>query len=418
MELSKVNNSVQEVMSEESILRNKKFLFLWVATIFTGLSLSMYLISETWFVVNRLKQDSWLGIVMMVTTIPRILLMAVGGVLADKISRSQTMFLSNLTRGLLVAGLVVLILMDILNVWLLLLFAFLFGVLDAFFWPASNSFIPMIVQKSQITRANSIIQTTSQLTLMIGPAFAGFIIKFYSFAGAFLTAAVLLIVSSLIMKFMREEKKEHEASMNADSLKEDLKEGIHYVKRMPYVLVVMGSSIIVNFLLVGPINIGLPLLVEHTLKGDILDLSYLESSLAVGMFAGAIITGVFNFKRKRAILSLSLIAILGVMNGLLSQMTILWYGIFIMVIAGTCLAISNIISPSLTQELVEPKMMGRVQSLISTASMGFTPLSFAFVSVLLTFDISIQVIMLTSSVLMTLFVFIVLWKVKIIHSID
>lgn len=417
MELSKVN-TVQEVMSEESILRNKKFLFLWVATIFTGLSLSMYLISETWFVVNRLKQDSWLGIVMMVTTIPRILLMAVGGVLADKISRSQTMFLSNLTRGLLVAGLVVLILMDVLNVWLLLLFAFLFGVLDAFFWPASNSFIPMIVKKSQITRANSIIQTTSQLTLMIGPAFAGFLIKFYSFAGAFGTAAVLLIVSSLIMKFMREEKKEHEVSLDAGSLKEDLKEGIHYVKRMPYLLVVMGSSIIVNFLLVGPINIGLPLLVEHTLKGDILDLSYLESSLAVGMFAGAIITGVLNFKRKRAIMSLSLIAILGVMNGLLSQMTILWYGIAIMVIAGTCLAISNIISPSLTQELVEPKMMGRVQSLISTASMGFTPLSFAFVSVLLTFDISIQVIMLTSSVLMTLFVFIVLWKMKIVRTID
>ncbi|MBM6617168.1 MFS transporter [Bacillus suaedaesalsae] len=417
MELSKVK-TVQGVMPAESILRNKKFLFLWIATAFTGLSLSMYLISETWFVVNRLKQDSWLGIVMMITTIPRILLMAVGGVVADKLSRSQTMFLSNFTRGLLVAGLVVLLLTDVLNVWLLLVFAFFFGVLDAFFWPASNSFIPMIVQKSQITRANSIIQTTSQLTLMIGPALAGFIIKFYSFAGAFGTAAILLIVSSLIMKSMKEESIEKGDLLNSSNLKADLKEGIRYVKGMPFLLTVMSTSIIVNFLLVGPINIGLPLLVEHTLKGDILDLSYLESSLAIGMFAGAIITGVVNFKKKRAIMSLSLIAILGVLNGLLSQMTFLWYGIAIMVIAGICLAISNIISPSLTQELVEPAMMGRVQSLMATAAMGFTPLSFAFVSALLSFGVTIQVIMLISSLLMTLFVFFVLWRVKIVWTID
>ncbi|KAA0547612.1 MFS transporter [Bacillus sp. BGMRC 2118] len=417
MELSKVKTA-QEVITKGSILRNKKFLLLWFATIFTGLSLSMYLISETWFVVNKLKQDSWLGIVMMITTIPRIMFMAVGGVLADKLSRSQTMFLSNFTRGILVTGLVVLLMTDVLNVWLLLVFAFFFGVLDAFFWPASNSFVPMIVPKSQITRANSIIQTTSQLTLMIGPALAGFLIKFYSFEGAFGTAAILLFLSSFIMKSMKEKKKEKGDLANTSSLRSDLKEGIRYVKGMPFLITVMCNSIIVNFLLVGPINIGLPLLVEHTLKGDILDLSYLESSLAIGMFAGAIITGVVNFKKKRAIMSLSLIAGLGILNGLLSQMTMLWYGIAIMIMAGVCLAISNIVAPSLTQELVDQAMMGRVQSLMATASMGFTPLSFAFVSGLLSFGVQIQAIMLISSLLMTLFVGIVLWKVKIVWTVD
>jgi MFS transporter, DHA3 family, macrolide efflux protein len=385
-----------------SIMKNSRFVFLWIASAFSGLALSMYLITESWFVVNGLKMEAWLGIVMMVTTIPRVFLMMLGGAIADRFKRSTVLFLSNTTRGILVVGLVLILLGGWMNVWILMGFALCFGILDAFFWPSSNSLIPMIVAKENITRANSIIQTTSQFSIMVGPALAGFAIKFGSFEASFGIAAILLIISGLIVRKMNEPVEK--VTADDSSLIKEIKEGISYVKGFPYLIIVMCSSVIVNFFLVGPMNVGLPLLVENVLKGDVLDLSYLETALAVGMFSGAILVGVLNIKKKRAVISLVLIGIMGISNGLLSNMHVVTYGIVILVISGICLAISNIISPSLTQELVDQKMMGRVQSLMATASVGFTPISFALVSVLLSIGVQIGTIMMISCFAMTVFV--------------
>lgn len=400
-----------------SLLKNSRFIVLWIASAFSGLALSIYLITESWFVVRGLGMEAWLGIVMMVTTIPRVFLMMIGGAFADRFKRSTILFFSNTTRGLLVATLLILLFFDIMNVWILMGFALCFGILDSFFWPSSNSLVPMIVAKENITRANSIIQTTNQFTIMMGPALAGFAIKFGSFEASFGIAALFLIISGLIVRKMNESA--IPSSDGADrSLLKEIRAGIGYVKGFPYLLIVMCSSVIVNFFLVGPMNVGLPLLVDNVLKGDVLDLSFLETALAVGMFVGAILVGIFNIRKKRAVISLFLIGILGLSNGLLSTMETVKFGIIILAISGVCLAISNIISPSLTQELVEPKMMGRVQSLMSTASVGFTPLSFALVSVLLSTGVPIGIIMMISCLAMTVFVVGVLIFSKAVWTVD
>lgn len=399
------------------LLKNRQFLFLWIASTLSGLALSIYLITESWYVVKGIKLESWLGIIMMMTTIPRVLLMSIGGVLADRLKRSHVLFYSNVIRGVFIFGMVLLLSHSLLTISLLCLFAFSYGILDAFFWPASNSFIPLIVEKHHITRANSFVQTTNQFSLMVGPALAGFIIKYDSFEGAFATAAVLLVLSGILVRSMKEKEKEVKQATKKAFFRE-LKEGFVYIKGVPYLLTVMWSSVVVNLFLVGPTNIGLPIIVNKVLKGNVLDLSYLETSLAVGMCVGALLTGIVNFKRKRGVLSLTLVGVLGLTNAFLSQMHSLYFGIGIIALSGLCLAISNIVSPSLSQELIEPKMMGRVQSLMSTASMGFTPLSYALVSVLLSAHISVQLIMLISCGVMSLFCFICLWKVKVVWEVD
>nr|WP_255357586.1 MFS transporter [Fictibacillus sp. FJAT-27399] len=106
--------------------------------------------SETWFVIRALEAPSKLGIIMMLTSIPRVLLMSIGGVLADRMKRSHVIFISNLTRGLLVLGLVLLIMNDSMNLIFLGIFALCFGVLDAFYWPANQSMLPTIVEKEHM----------------------------------------------------------------------------------------------------------------------------------------------------------------------------------------------------------------------------------------------------------------------------
>lgn len=361
---------------------------------------------------------SWLGVVMMMTTIPRVLLMSIGGVVADRFKRSSVLFASNGLRGLFIILMVLLLKEQHLSILYLCGFALSYGVLDAFFWPSSNSFVPQIMQKHQITRANSMLQTTNQFSLMIGPALAGFVMRFGSFAASFTCAAVLLIVGAAAILMMKESNRQTHVNTPRETFVNQFREGLQYVKTFPYLITVMGTSIVVNLFLVGPMNVGLSVLVNNVLKGNVLSLSYLESTLAVGMFIGAIVTGIMNFKRKRGVISLTLVGVLGITSALLSCMTTLWYGLVIIALSGFCLGVSNIVGPSLTQELVNSKMMGRVQSLMSTASMGFTPISFGVVSVLLSAGISIQAIMMASCAMMSLFCFIVLWRVKVVWAVD
>jgi MFS family permease len=263
------------------------------------------------------------------------------------------------------------------------------------------------------------MQTTNQMTFLMAPAIAGFMMKFRSYEETFALAGILLITSALLIRNMKEEANQsafHKVKKN--TIFQDLKEGIVYVKGIPYLLVTMCTTVVVNLLLVGPMNVGIPILVKDYLKGDALILSYLESSMAIGMVTGAVLIGILNIRKKRAVTSLFLVFALGILCACLSQISSLWQGIPILIVTGICLSISNIISPSLTQEIVEPKMMGRVQSLMATSSAGLTPLSFAIVSSLLSINIAISHIMLISCSLMSLFVLIVLWKVKIVWTIN
>jgi DHA3 family macrolide efflux protein-like MFS transporter len=198
----------------------------------------------------------------------------------------------------------------------------------------------------------------------------------------------------------------------------ELKEGINYIRSFPFMLMLMGMSIIVNLLLAGPLNAGLPILVKTLFHGDVLALSYLEISIALGLTAGAVVVGILNISRKRGALAMGLVVLLGIAIGSLSQIVFLWQGIALMFAAGFFLSFSNILTSSLIQQMVRPDMMGRVQGVLSTASMGFIPISYALVSVLLSIGISISTLLLISCTIMVVFVLSILAKVKIVWTTD
>ena len=104
--------------------------------------------------------------------------MIISGTVADRFSKTKIMFLSNFTRSLLLFGLVVWFLVGDLSLWTFVGFAFLFGILDAFFWAAESSVIPAILSKDLLTRGNSIIQMTNQSSFIVAPMLAGLLIGY------------------------------------------------------------------------------------------------------------------------------------------------------------------------------------------------------------------------------------------------
>lgn len=398
-----------------ALLKNRSFFFLWISGGLSSAALTIYILSESWFVVSGLHRQDLLGIVMMLTMIPRVVLMLFGGVLSDRVKKSYILFLSDFTRGLLVSLMAVLIIFHVMTVWYLMVFAFLFGTLDAFFWPASRSLLPSLIDKEHITKANAFIQGTNQLFTMIGPAIAGYAIYMIHFQGTFLFTGLLLLGGSLINLLIKEKKSVKKAQASAIA---EIKATWQYAKKVPYILSVMANSIVINFLLVGPINVGLPLIVKNVLKGNAVDLGYLESAIALGMLVGAVFMGSVTYRKKRAVTSLFLLTFLGMMTLLLAFMTSLFVGLILMGVIGVALSISNIISPSLTQKMVDEDYLGKVMSMITTAALGLTPVSFALVSVLLSIGIPISMIIIVSCSTLILYTLIIVAKAKFLWAID
>ncbi|MYL36843.1 MFS transporter [Halobacillus litoralis] len=416
----KASAAVSETSAAEagpSIFRNRNFLLLWGAALLSSFGISFFLFTQSWYVVHVLGLEASLGVLYTAASIPRLVFMIVSGTVADRFSRTKLMFLSDFTRGVLLTGLVFWFLFGDISLWTFVGFAFAFGILDAFFWAAEGAVLPSIISRDHLTRGNSIIQMTNQTSFILAPMAAGVIISLGSYALVFTVTAVMLFTGSLFIYLMKvEEEKETEGEEEA--FWDAFKEGVRYVRNSRVLTLIIGMSILLNLFMVGPMTMGLPLFVKQRLNGTALDFSFLEAGLAGGMLLGAVLLGILNVKKRRGRTSLLALVFAGGAFFALSFTEELWLSLGCLVVFGFFLSVCNIPVLSVLQSFIEDKMMGRVMGLVSLASMGLVPVSYALTSVILAAGVPIHQIMAWGSVLVTLYVLFVYLRFKELRELD
>ncbi|MEH6944705.1 MFS transporter, partial [Bacillus sp. JJ722] len=298
----------------------------------------------------------------------------------------------------------------------LISFAFIFGTVDAFFSPANTSLLTSLVTKDELIRANSFIQTSNQISLFAGPMIGGWILTIGSFDLLLSIVAVLLLFTFTLSLFIKDEKSGK--NINSLSTKNQQQEGFSYVWEMKFLKNMLTILIIINFFFFGPLLIGIPLLVNNVLSGNAIDLSFLQSSYQGGMFAGAILVGILNLKKKRGKTILVLITTLGILLSILGQIELTWQGILLLIIMGVFSSIINVNLISVIQEKSDQDKIGRVMSIVNAFSNGFVPFSYGMVSLALVMNISISNIMLLCGFLIIIFSLHFLVKSKVIKEVD
>ena len=140
-----------------------------------------------------------LGVVLLCQAVALLTTLLIGGALADRLSRRRLMIVSDLTRLVAVGGLATVDATGHLTFPLLIVFAVLVGLGDGFFYPAFGGMVPLVVAQPSIASANSLIGVARWGSILIGPAFAGFLYHpagsaavFAADAGSFLVSAVLV----------------------------------------------------------------------------------------------------------------------------------------------------------------------------------------------------------------------------------
>ncbi|GAA0466789.1 MFS transporter [Alkalibacillus silvisoli] len=403
--------------SHAPLFRNRSFILFFLTFFASSLSVAFFLFTVNWYVVDYLRLEVMLGIVFFATSIPRLLFMLIGGAIADRVNKATVMLVSDFTKAVLLLAVIGLLVFDLLSIWVLVGLAFLFGLLDAFFWPASSSLFPSIVDREQLTRANAIVQTTQRSSIIVGPLLAGLVIGFGSYELMFGIVSLMLLIAAVIDMFLRRNVNK-DIELEQASIWGAITDGIRYVKQSSFLLTLMLTSVSLNLFLSGPMQVGLPIFARNVLDGDEFTYSLLSGLLGVGMLIGAIIVGIINIKRRRGLVSLGGIMALGVFMVSFSLTGELWLSLLFIGLVGLTMAIIDVPLISAIQAHTDEEYLGRMMSLISFSSMGLLPVSFLLTSMFISLGFAIEEIIFVASCCLLMVGLIVVIFTKSIRQID
>ncbi|GAA0375426.1 MFS transporter [Bacillus horti] len=393
----------------QSLFKNRPFLFLFLGSFLAIIGFTMFFMTTTWFVISDLGSASSLGIILIAITVPRIFMMAFGGVLADKFKKTTIMFSTSTIQGILLVTIFLLNNANQLTFVYLIILGFFFGTLDAFSGPAGTSLIPKIVPKSQIKQANAVIQGLGQIGFVIGPIISGSVMEFGGVTTGYLVAAIIVLLSAFFMfpPFLKEGPVDN--TIKQTPLK-DFIEGFSYVKASKFLMTGILILITLNFFAFGAISIAIPILVE-TYGGSPINLSYIDAALGIGMLVSTAIIGMVKMRRRGLTSIVGLIATLLVAIAF-SQIPNLYILTALAFLIGFTMTFVSIPFFTSAQEDTDPRIMGRVMSIIFLAMNGFDPLAYASVTLLVSRGFDIQLVILSFSIVGLMIALITLWKGK------
>ncbi len=427
-----MNNLVREPEIENKLIRNqdegikliqnKPFLFLLLSSVFSSLGASMFLFTQSWYIVRVLNLEVAVGIVMIGSSVPQIILLFLGGVIADRWNKTLLMFWSDITRVLLLSSIVLyLFFFPKIPIYIFVIYAIIFGVLSAFFYPARDSLIPLLVKEKDLTKANSVIQATNQGSMIIGPLICGLLITHMNYLSVFSIVTIILAIGAISISFIDKDKSILNSGAednNEQNIKKDLLAGIKYVRKSSILFGLVIISVLINLVVVGPLFMGLPIFVKSILQGSALDYSLIEGSLSVGLLIGSVMLFIVNIKMKRGKLALISLIFLAINYFLFTQTTVIWTSMLATLLVGIFIQTTALPVVSIIQNNVEKEFLGRVMSLLSISAMGLTPISYGITSVLLYYNWSIRNVMLFSSLIFIIITIIIFMKAKNIKEAD
>ena len=157
-------------------LQEPRFRLLWTAQSLSSVGDSMMLVAVPFAALQIGGSPTAVGLVFAANLIPRLALMLVGGVWADRLPRQHMMIASDLLRALGQAAGAFVLLAGVAELWQLALIAAMHGTGAAFFLPASTGLVPETISPPRLQQANALIGLSRNVFAIAGPALAGLLV--------------------------------------------------------------------------------------------------------------------------------------------------------------------------------------------------------------------------------------------------
>lgn len=234
-----------------------------------------------------------LSIVLAAQAIPLVLVLPVGGVIADRLGRARVIAITDLILSGFVAITAYLFITDTVTIPLLVVLSFITGILNALWWPAFSGLIPEVVEDEHLQPANAYVSVANNGGLIVGAALGGVLVASVGSGFAIAVDAVSFLVAGLLVFSIRHASTPH---TSGESMFGDLAHGWRvFVSFRWVVVVVLAFSIIVMALYGAEQVLGPVLAIEH--YGGAKGWAVVLGFQSVGLLLGAIVASRIRIKR-------------------------------------------------------------------------------------------------------------------------
>lgn len=353
---------------------------LWLGRTVSLFGDAMTLIALPWFVLQATGSGMATAGILLALQLPAILTSMVIGSLIDRFQPRTIITIDNGTRTLVIGLISILYWFGLLELWLLFLLTCLAGMLVPATEVGSRSILPELVEDRDLDAANMLWSFSLNLSLIIGPAIAGFLVASFGGPSVLLIDATTFAIMALVAATLPTVKR------GAPAVQVPLSErlGLRQLWQMKAVRYTTLLSLIF-FFSYGPLEAAMPVYSDAVLQTDAQGYGLLWSALAAGALIGTLSSTTLS-QRLHLGIALPLIALLwGVSLLPMAFTNKLWLACGFLLVGGMMWGPYTPMETTLLQRNVPKAQLGRVFGARSTLLMGGSPVGLAIGGILLAF---------------------------------
>lgn len=346
------------------------------------------------YLLNLTGSSALYGTVTACAFIPAILMSPIGGIVADRVNKRNIMVILDFFTAAIILAFS--LLMNEVNLILLLTVTLmlLYGIAGAY-QPSVQSSIPSLVNQDHFMAANSIINTISSFSSLMGPVLGGVLYSAYGLKPVLWVCMVCFIVSAVMEIFIKIPFQKQISDGGIIKIaKTDFADSIRFIrKEKPMIgkalLVVCG----INLFLASMIIVALPYLVTQVLHLEAAQTNTLygfaQGALAAGGLTGGICAGIFAKRLSIQKSGYLVIACAVCVFPIGASLLLFSSGMINYIILTLCCFIIMVFSTLFTVQIISfiqtetpQNLIGKVIAVILTISMCAQPLGNALYGVL------------------------------------
>jgi MFS family permease len=327
--------------------------------------------AQGWLVLELTDSELLLGVTTAAASLPVLLFTLYAGVVADRMDKRRIIVAAQCAAALIALALALLTDLGHITFGWILLLVLLLGTANAFEIPTRQSFFVDLVGKEDLTNAIALNSAAFNLTRIIGPAIAGFLIGTVGIAAAFYlnAASYLFVIAGLLLirlpAFWKPER--------TNSVLENMREGFGWIRnnRLPRTLVwLIAASSVLAF----PYVMLLPVFARDILQVGAPGLGALLAASGAGALAGGIALAAIGSRVRRGPLLLGASLAFAALVAAFALSRSFTLSMVLLAAAGFAMILNNATVNALLQSLVPDELRGRVMSVYVFMFLGMAPL--------------------------------------------
>lgn len=309
-----------------------------------------------------------LSLVVACQAVPQLVFILVGGVIADRMSRSRLMAVADVLGAGAYAGLAAMVLTGHAPLWAMCLLAVVAGTATALFAPAMDGLVPLLVPSARLQQANGLMRVCTNSSLLLGLALSGVTVALVGAGWALALNAASFVVSAVLTTRLRVGTRPREKASGWT----DLREGWQEFSSRQWLWVVVAQYAIVIAATNANVGVLGPLAAERHLGGA-RAWSVIVAAQALGTIAGAGLAARVRVRRP------ILVAVLCTFPAaapiaLLSVSAPVWLIAAAMFGAGISGDVFGVLWATTMQREIPERALSRVSSYDWFGSLSFAPL--------------------------------------------